>query len=66
MTSKLGSMVGSDLQTSLLVHEQRMNGRGGNGQALNETYKDRIHGRGGDQFMKFFEEEIDNRSIKKT
>uniref|UniRef100_A0A2N9EXA4 Integrase catalytic domain-containing protein n=1 Tax=Fagus sylvatica TaxID=28930 RepID=A0A2N9EXA4_FAGSY len=36
-----------ELQSSLLVHEQRMNGHGGDEQALKVTYDDRTGGRGG-------------------
>ncbi|GMY21802.1 Retrovirus-related Pol polyprotein from transposon RE1 [Fagus crenata] len=36
-----------DLKSSLLVHEQRMNGHGGDEQALKVTYDDRTGGRGG-------------------
>ncbi|XP_073291061.1 uncharacterized protein [Primulina huaijiensis] len=38
-----------ELQSSLLVHEQRMNGHGGDEQALKVTYDNRVGGRGGDR-----------------
>ena len=42
------------MQSSLLVHEQRLNGRVGDEQALKVTYDNRIGGRRGDQAREAF------------
>jgi transposase InsO family protein len=46
-SNNLDTLTIDELQSSLLVHEQRMNGHGGDEQALKVTYNDRIGGRGG-------------------
>ncbi|GMY22929.1 Retrovirus-related Pol polyprotein from transposon TNT 1-94 [Fagus crenata] len=46
-SNKLDILTIDELQSSLLVHEQRMNGHGGDDQALKVTYDDRTGGRGG-------------------
>jgi hypothetical protein len=46
-SNNLDTLTIDELQSSLLVHEQRMNGHGGDEQALKVTYDDRIGGRGG-------------------
>ena len=48
-SNNLDTLTIDELQSSLLVHEQRMNGHGGDEQALKVAYDDRIGGRGGDQ-----------------
>ena len=53
----------------MLVHEQRLNERVGDEQALKETYDNRIGGRGGNQAREAFEdveeeEEVDIHSTK--
>ena len=45
-SNNLDTLTIDELQSSLLVHEQRMNGHGGDEQALKVTYDDRIGGRG--------------------
>ena len=46
-SNNLDTLTIDELQSSLLVHEQRMNGHGGDKQALKVAYDDRIGGRGG-------------------
>lgn len=46
-SNNLDTFTFDELQSSLLVHEQRMNGHGGDEQALKVAYDDRIGGRGG-------------------
>ena len=46
-SNNLDTLTIDELQSSLLVHEQRMNGHGGDEQALKVAYDDRIGGRGG-------------------
>ena len=46
-SNNLDTLTIDELQSSLLVHEQRMNRHGGDEQALKVTYDDRIGGRGG-------------------
>ncbi|XP_062173527.1 uncharacterized protein LOC133878987 [Alnus glutinosa] len=46
-SNNLDTFTIDELQSSLLVHEQRMNGHGGYEQALKVTYDDRIGGRRG-------------------
>jgi hypothetical protein len=45
-SNNLDTLTIDELQSSLLVHEQRMNGHGGDEQALKVTFDDRIGGRG--------------------
>lgn len=45
-SNNLDTLTIDELQSSLLVHEQRMNGHGGDEQALKVTYDDRVGGRG--------------------
>lgn len=45
-SNNLDTLTIDELQSSLLVHEQRMNGHGGDEQALKVTYDDRFGGRG--------------------
>ncbi|PRQ17740.1 putative RNA-directed DNA polymerase [Rosa chinensis] len=45
-SNNLTTMTIDELQSSLLVHEQRMRGHGGEEQALKVTYEDRTSGRG--------------------
>jgi RNase H-fold protein (predicted Holliday junction resolvase) len=46
-SNNLDTFTIDELQSSLLVHVQRMNGHGGDEQALKVNYDDRICGRGG-------------------
>ena len=46
-SNNLDTLTIDELQSSLLVHEQRMNEHGGDKQALKVAYDDRIGGRGG-------------------
>lgn len=46
-SNDLDTLTIDELQSSLLVHKQRMNGRGRDEQALKVTYDDRFGGRGG-------------------
>ena len=46
-SNNLDTLTIDELQSSLLVHEQRMNGHGGDEHALKVAYDDRIGGRGG-------------------
>ena len=55
----LDTLTIDELQSSLLVHEQRLNGRVGDEQALKVTYDNRLCGRGVDRALKFFKEEVE-------
>ena len=46
-SNNLDTLTIDELQSNLLVHEQRMNGHEGDEQALKVAYDDRIGGRGG-------------------
>ena len=46
-SNDLDTLTIDELQSSLLVHEQRMNGHGRDEQALKVTYNDKFSGRGG-------------------
>ena len=46
-SNDLDNLTIDELQSSLLVHEQRMNGHGRDEQALKVTYNDQVAGRGG-------------------
>ena len=46
-SNNLDTLTIDELQSNLLVHEQRMNGHGGDEHALKVAYDDRIGGRGG-------------------
>ncbi|WKA06778.1 hypothetical protein VitviT2T_024662 [Vitis vinifera] len=46
-SNDLDTLTIDELQSSLLVHEQRMNGHGRDEQALKVTYNDQVAGRGG-------------------
>ncbi|CAL8168038.1 unnamed protein product [Prunus armeniaca] len=48
-SNNLDTLTIDELQSSLLVHEQRMNMHGGDEQALKVTFDERIVGRGGGQ-----------------
>ena len=52
--NNLDTLTINELQSSLLVHEQRLNGRVGNEQALKVTYNTRLGGRGGDRAREAF------------
>ena len=58
-SNNLDTLTINELQSSLLVHEQRLNGRVGDEQALKVTYDNRFCGRGVDELVKFFEEEVE-------
>ena len=53
-SSHLETLTIYELQSSLLVHEQRLNGRASDQQALKVTYDNRIGGRGGDRARRTF------------
>ena len=48
-SNNLDTLTFDELQSSLPVHEQRMNGHGGDEHALKVAYDGRIGGRGGGQ-----------------
>ena len=53
--SNLDTLTIDELQSSLLVHEQRLNGRVGDEQELKVTYDNRFGGRRGDRAREAFQ-----------
>ena len=53
-SNNLDTLTIDELQSSLLVHEQRLNGRVGDEQALKVTYDKRFYGRGVDRAREVF------------
>ena len=58
-SNNLNTLTIDELQSSLLVHEEWLNGRISDEQALKVTYDNRLCGRGVDRALKFFKEEVE-------